>query len=493
MNDKPSYLTDEEWAEFQRQQAAGSSLIRDQQNSAEGVRLEDFVAYMQTHDYIFKPAGDFWPTARVNARLPKIKLFDRQGRPVLDEKTGEQKEIRPSDWLAKHAPVEQMTWAPGLPQLIENRLINEGGWSDRNGVTVFNLYRPPRLPLGDSTKAGRWLDHWRRIYPNEADHIIAFLAHRVQKPHEKINHGLVLGGDPGIGKDTQLEPIKHAVGPWNFIEVSPQQAFGRFNGFLKSVVLRISEAKDMGEFDRFKFYDHMKTYLAAPPDVLRVDEKNLREHSVVNVCGIVMTTNEETNGIYLPPNDRRHFVAWSDVKLEDFSQNYWSDYWRWYEAGGYGHVSAYLAKLDISNFDPKAPPRKTTAFWAIADANRAPENVELADAIDEIARRRAAARGAPIGDNTPVKIVDRPPVLTIAKIVFEMGQVELSEWLLDRKNRRAIPHRFKQCGYIAVRNDVASDGLFLIKGRRQAIYGRVDLSVSDRLRAASDFLKKENG
>ena len=26
---------------------------------------------------------------------------------------------------------------------------------------------------------------------------------------------------------------------------------GRFNGFLKSVILRISEARDLGEFDRF--------------------------------------------------------------------------------------------------------------------------------------------------------------------------------------------------------------------------------------------------
>ena len=164
-----------------------------------------------------------------------------------------------SDWLAKHAPVEQMTWAPGLPQLVRDKLIGDGGWIDRKGVTVLNLYRPPTIELGDAAKAGPWLEHVRRIYPDEADHIIAFLAHRVQRPHEKINHGLVLGGLQGIGKDTLLEPVKHAVGPWNFAEVSPQQVLGRFNGFLKSVVLRISEAKDMGEVDRFKFYAHMKT------------------------------------------------------------------------------------------------------------------------------------------------------------------------------------------------------------------------------------------
>ena len=105
--------------------------------------------------------------------------------------------------------------------------------------------------------------------PDEADHIILWLAHRVQRPHEKINHALVLGGTPGIGKDTILEPVKRAVGPWNFADVSPKQVLGRFNGFLKSVILRVSEARDLGEFDRYAFFDHMKAYIAAPPDVLR--------------------------------------------------------------------------------------------------------------------------------------------------------------------------------------------------------------------------------
>jgi hypothetical protein len=60
----------------------------------------------------------------------------------------------------------------------------------------------------------------------------------VQHPGEKINHALVLGGDQGIGKDSMLEPVKRAVGPWNFHEVSPTHLLGRFNNFVKSVILR---------------------------------------------------------------------------------------------------------------------------------------------------------------------------------------------------------------------------------------------------------------
>src|SRR5262249_13870131 len=115
-----------------------------------------------------------------------------------------------------------------------------------------------------------------------------------------------------------LEPVKHAVGPWNFNEVSPQQMLGRFNGYLKGTILRVNEARDLGDNARFQFYDHIKNYIAAPPDVLRVDEKNLREYTVLNCLGMIITTNHKTDGIYLPGDDRRHYVAWSDVKKDDF-------------------------------------------------------------------------------------------------------------------------------------------------------------------------------
>jgi hypothetical protein len=116
---------------------------------------------------------------------------------------------------------------------------------------------------------------------------------------------------------------------------------GRFNGFLKSTILRVSEARDLGETNRFSFYDHMKAYTAAPPDVLRVDEKNLREHAILNVTGVIITSNHKADGIYLPADDRRHYVAWSDLSKEDFNEGYWSALWNWYDREGCGHVAAF--------------------------------------------------------------------------------------------------------------------------------------------------------
>jgi hypothetical protein len=349
-----------------------------------------------------------------------------------------------------------------MPLVIEDRLISEGGWIERKGVRCLNLYRSPTIQPGDAALSIPWLNHVKKVFGEDAGHIVTWLAHRVQRPHEKINHALVLGGNQGIGKDTLLEPAKRAVGSWNFLEVSPQHMLGHFNGFLKSVILRVNEARDLGDVDRFQFYDHMKAYTAAPPDVLRVNEKHLREYSVLNCCGVVITSNHKADGIFLPADDRRHYVAWSDLSKDDFPESYWQTLWRWYEDGGDRHVAAYLADLDISAFDPKAPPPKTAAFWDIVDASRAPEDAELADVLDHMGN---------------------PDATTLIRITNEaVGDFE--QWVKDRKNRRAIPHRMERCGYVPVRNDNAKDGLWKINKTRQVVYAKSSMSARDRYRAA---------
>jgi hypothetical protein len=434
----------------------------------EGVTLKDFVAYMPGHSYICTLTREMWPAASVNARI---------GNPAKD--------VTASAWLDKNSPVEQMTWAPGEPMLIKGKVVANGGWIERKGVTCFNLYRPPVVVPGDASLATPWIEHIQKIYEGDgdADHIIKYFAFKVQHPEVKINHALMLGGGQGIGKDTICAPLKHAVGPWNFIEISPKHVSGRFNGYAKSVFLRVSEARDLGEVNRFDSYEQMKVLTASPPEVLRVDEKHLREYDVFNVCGVIITTNYKTNGIYLPADDRRHFVAWSLAKKEDFDEAYWNKLWQWYEAGGFGHVVAYLRTLDVSDFNPKAPPRKTPAFWEIVNANHAPEEAELADAIDRLSQpyRRQDGSAVLAADGEPVLV---PPEAITIDMIANVVEGETAAWIGDRKNRRIIPHRLEKCGFEPVRNDTAQDGLWKIAGRRQAVYAHTSLSTQERIKAA---------
>ena len=335
-----------------------------------GVTIDDFVAYMPTHAYIFTPCREIWVGASVNARLPRVPVLD-QARPAQarrERQAHHHQRQRPGS--IKNRPVEQMTWCPGFPMLIKDRLVVDGGWIERPDVTCFNLYRPPRLKLGDAS-TGRTVarpcsqDLSRRRRPH---HPLAGAPGAA--PADKINHALVLGGAQGIGKDTLLEPVKHAVGPWNFQEVSPGQLLGRFNGFVKSVILRVSEARDLGEIDRFSFYDHTKIYTAAPPDVLRVDEKHLREYYVVQLPGLHH---------HHEPQDRRHLPAGRrPPPLCGLVATHQGGICPRLLEQAVGLVSGrrlrpcrgLSAELDLSDFDAKAPPPKTAAFWDIVGANQ---------------------------------------------------------------------------------------------------------------------------
>src|SRR5262249_5018367 len=148
----------------------------------------------------------------------------------INARFGKQDKLNASTWLDRNRYVEQMTWIPGEPLIIKDRLISAGGWIDRTGWSCFNLYLPPQVEPRDPTKAGAWIDHLQAVSPDAAPHILGWLAHRKQRPAEKINHALILGGAQGIGKDSLLDPVKHAIGPWNFVDVSPHHLMGRFNG-----------------------------------------------------------------------------------------------------------------------------------------------------------------------------------------------------------------------------------------------------------------------
>ena len=182
----------------------------------------------------------------------------------------------------------------------------------------------------------------------------------------------------------------------------------------------------------------------------------------MNVCGVIITTNHKTGGIYLPPDDRRHYAARSELTRDAFEPGYWNALYRWYAGGGMRNIAAYLAALDLAEFDPKAPPPKAAAFWDIVDANRAPEDAEVADALEAL---------------------KNPEAVTLAEIRIYASDSFL-DWLDDRRNRRLIPRRLEAVGYLPVRNQGAKDGLWVIDDRRQSIYVRIDLPPHERHVAA---------
>jgi hypothetical protein len=163
---------------------------------------------------------------------------------------------------------------------------------------------------------------------------------------------------------------------------------------------------------------------------------------------VIVTTNYKLDGIFLPPDDARNYAAWSELTKNDFPSNYWDKLWHWYDhENGIAHVAAFLEDYDLSDWSAKKPPPRTEWWHAIVGANASSEDAELLTTLDRL---------------------KKPPAITLLMLLDHERESSFGEWLKDRKNRRAIPHRLEHCGYVQVRNPTCEDGLWVVQRVRCA-------------------------
>jgi hypothetical protein len=131
-----------------------------------GITLDDFVAHLpEPKNYIFLTTRAPWSAEAVDTLFPDgVALLDENGNPVLRKnKKGKEEPviISASTWLDINRPVHQMTWAPGMGEIIKDKIVADGGWFEKPGANTLNLYRPPKLkPKRGKVKV--WLDHISR-------------------------------------------------------------------------------------------------------------------------------------------------------------------------------------------------------------------------------------------------------------------------------------------------------------------------------------------
>jgi hypothetical protein len=150
------------------------------------------------------------------------------------------------------------------------------------------------------------------------------------------------------------------------------------------------------------------------------------------------------------------------------------------------HAAAYLATLDLSGFDPFAPPPHTEAWWTIVNANQTAEESELADVLDRMGQD-------PTGDSTP-SWPDAVTIKQLAAVALTIDADDLYAVLTGGvRASRAIPHKLGSVGYSPVRNEGDKQGMWKIAGKRTVIYAKEVLTRRDRYKAASDLKRWLDG
>lgn len=272
----------------------------------------------------------------------------------------------------------------------------------RGGDVHANLWRDarPRGVAGQDVSV--WLRHVERMIPeaSEREHVLNWMAHKVQFPRIKINHGILHGGTPGSGKDTLWEPFLYAVGGStrdNVALVRNEELASAWGYSLMCEVLVVNELRQTEAADRRALENRLKPLLAAPPELLSVNRKGLHPFDLPNRLAVVAFSNERM-AITLPSDDRRWFVLWSHAgRLSDEEAG---RIWSWYGSGGRDAVAGWLAARDVSAWSPAAPPAWTDAKAAMISAGMSPAESAVCELMRD--RRGEFARGAVMGPWQPL-------------------------------------------------------------------------------------------
>jgi hypothetical protein len=230
----------------------------------------------------------------------------------------------------------------------------------RDGDIYGNRWRDARPPVaaGDVTP---WLDHCRKLVPEakELEHIFDVMAFKVQHPEIKINHAVLHGGDQGSGKDTMWAPFIWSVCGTHLKNrglLDNDTMSSQFGYALESEILILNELKEPDAKERRALANKLKPVIAAPPDMLSVNRKGLHPYQMANRMFVLAFSNDQVP-ISLDSQDRRWFCVWSHAPK--MTPDAAAKMWKWYAAGGFAAIGAWLHARDVSAFNPGAAPMMT--------------------------------------------------------------------------------------------------------------------------------------
>jgi hypothetical protein len=266
----------------------------------------------------------------------------------------------------------------------------EGKFLKEEGKSYINIWLPfPEVKLEDPVlypKHKMIIDeHFKRLYSNVDTRktIYDFLGYTVQYPEVKIKWVLLLQSFPGAGKTTIRTMLARAVGKQNIVDVYAYQVRERYNSWFEGKKVVVFEDLNLKGQGSGAVMQKLKGYITN--ETIPVEAKYRNTYDIDNIASLIALT-EYKHAVPLEPNDRRWFIAFSDIqtleqKLDLVQGNYFGEInniIRNYP----GHLIKFFNDIEISpDFNlaihPHCPDKEETIRQSTGD---------LEDYIDELIR-----------------------------------------------------------------------------------------------------------
>ena len=266
-------------------------------------------------------------------------------------------------------------------------LAKDGCIFKHEGVDFVNSYMPHRVPkcVPDWQASGAWKvcqDHLKNILPDDWEALLAWMAHNVQKPGEKILWAPIIKGIQGDGKSTIARIIGAAMGHHNVRMIATEEMQSDFNGWAEGACVGVLEEIRIRGHNRHDAMNKLKPLVTN--EKISVVRKGQDGRNIPNVTNYLALTNHE-DALVLDADDRRYGVFFTRFKTrEEMVQATGSEYWvRLNDViNNYPSVvRSWLMNVDISGFDARDAPAMTDAKAFMISQSKAEDEEIIEEAI----------------------------------------------------------------------------------------------------------------
>lgn len=227
---------------------------------------------------------------------------------------------------------------------------------------VLNTWSKPKVGIakGDVTVFKDFLLYLMDDNPEYAEFFTQWLAHAVRHPETKIRFAVLLSSEEkGLGKNVLSDCImKPLVGEHNYKLLDNQKAItGDFDDWKSGTSFCLLD--ELHQMSGHKFANELKGLITN--DTTRVNPKGKPEISIRNYINVMMFSNYR-GAIQITENERRYFVVHNLQKKRD--QQWFIEFIDWLNSGGLEAINHYfLHEVDLTSFDPNAPPIYTDDYY----------------------------------------------------------------------------------------------------------------------------------